>query len=69
MYERTKEAQEKFNEEGKALEKRKEGLWMLYTNDEIIRIVEPSALPQIGGWTKLGNAELMRMKYFLRQPS
>lgn len=69
IYERTKEAQEKFYEEGKALKERKEGLWMLSTNDKIIRIVEPSALPQIGGLTKLGNAELMSMKYVLRQSS
>ena len=67
MYERTKEAQMKFHEEGQLLKERKEGLWMLSTNDNIIKIVEPSGLPQIGGLMKMGNAELMSMKYFLRQ--
>ena len=69
MYERTKEAQIKFHEEGKALKERKEGLWMLSTNDNIIKIVEPSALPQVGGLMEIGNVELMSMKYFLRQSS
>ena len=67
MYERTKEAQMKFHEEGQLLKERKEGLWMLSTNDNTIKIVEPSELPQIGGLMKMGNAELMSMKYFLRQ--
>ena len=69
MYERTKEAQIKFHEEGQILKERKEGLWMLSTNDNAIRIVEPSGLPQVGGLMKIGNAELMSMKYFLRQSS
>ena len=63
MYERTKEAQMKFHEEGQLLKERKEGLWMLSTNDNIIKIVEPSALPQVGGLMKMGNAGLMSLKY------
>ena len=69
MYERTKKAQVTFHEEGQILKERKEGLWMLSTNDNIIQIVEPSALPQVGGLMKIGNVELMSMKYFLRQSS
>ena len=55
MYERTEAAREMFYEERMEPKPRREGTWMLFPKDKVIRIAEPSGLEQVGGLLMKGD--------------